>query len=499
MYVCRNFSTYFIIFLSLTSQHLWSTTAGSVELTSAQQFWQYASFSAQGFLDRLNFAIPSQGGNGTGTTFLPFSISNRTVSNDVCFATALQPDGCIILAGTTVAPNNNLYCALARYLQSGELDQTFGGGATGARPGTQYINFNIAGGTSDRIRAILLQPDGKIVASVETSNTFNNERFGIARFLSNGQLDTSFNSTGANPGTNYINFNISGNITGDIPSCIGLQNNGKIIVGGFSKIPGHNYFALACFLPNGQLDTTFGGNTTGGYTAPQGTQNIHFPIAGAGNNDSANGLVIQDNGNILLGGYSNNFFAVARFLPNGALDTTFNQAGIPATNPGTQYINFHIAGGASDQGQAIILQTDGKILLNGTSNDGVNTLFSVARFTSAGVLDTTFNQTGTPATHPGTQYVTFTIAGGANDVSNSIAVQSDNKIILGGYSNNAFALARFLSNGTLDTYTFGTVGNTKAGTTFIPFSISGQPAGDFARGVLLQPDGNIVLAGSTKK
>lgn len=121
-----------------TTLHLVS----NVTVTTPGQLQQYSSPAAQGFLDRLTFAKPQQGGNGTGTSYIPFSISGRTVANDQCNAITVQPDDCILLAGLTTAPNGTTYFALARYLSNGELDPTFGQVGT-AQAGTQCIPFTI--------------------------------------------------------------------------------------------------------------------------------------------------------------------------------------------------------------------------------------------------------------------------------------------------------------------------------------------------------------------
>ena len=457
-------------------------------LSSITQVTALSSPNAQGFLDRLTFATPESGGNGTGTSFIPFSISGNdlTHTNDNCNSIALQPDGCILLNGSTVATNGNTYFSLARYLPNGELDPTFGQTGT-PRAGTTYIPFSIAGGgNDDESYSIALQPDGKIVIGGYTYNG-TAYYFALARFTPTGILDTTFNPTGAHPGTTYIPFSIAGGGNDDESYSITLQPDGKIVIGGYTYNGAAYYFALARFTSTGILDTTF--NPT---RAHPGTTYIPFSITGGGNDDASYSIALQSNGKILLAGYSDNgggyYFALARFTSTGILDTTFNPTG---AHPGTTYIPFSIAdGGVQDIAFSIALQLDGNIILSGKSNNH----FALARFTSTGILDTSFNQNGA---HPGTNYVHFFIAGGTADFYNNCALQPDGKILLGGTSNKQFALARFMPNGILDTATFGNVGSSKAGTTYIPFSISGQTLGDYANGIAIQPNGNIFLAGLT--
>ena len=85
------------------------TSINKIVVSSQTEVAQYTGPVAEGFLDRLTFANGQNGGAGNGTTFVPFSISGRTIPNDQCRGMAVQPDGCIVLAGRTRAPNDELY------------------------------------------------------------------------------------------------------------------------------------------------------------------------------------------------------------------------------------------------------------------------------------------------------------------------------------------------------------------------------------------------------
>lgn len=387
--------------------HFFVFTKEGVTVSAPEQLLPYSLPIVQGNVDRLAFAIPQMGDNGTGITFVPFSVagSTRATTNDLAYAVGLQPDGCIVIAGTTQAPNNNIYFAIARYLPGGELDPTFGGGLTGAPLGTQYVPFNIAGGRFDQVKALGFQSDGKIIFGGVSNNGGGSALFAIARFTATGQLDPSFGQVG---------------------------------------------------------------------TLKAGTQFLDFFIAGGGANDIAAGLAVQSDNKIVVGGVSNNFFAVARFFADGQLDTSFNQAGTPGTRPGTQYVNFNIAGGGAGYNEAtsVALQPNGQIILGGIANSR----FAVARFTPTGQLDTFFGRQNTAFV--GTQYVTFLILGGGTDQATCCGLQSDGKVVVGGWSQSGGAqyclAACFSEAGILDTVTFGNVGTPQAGTTYVPFSISGQ-------------------------
>jgi uncharacterized delta-60 repeat protein len=127
--------------------------------------------------------------------------------------------------------------------QSGTLDASFG---TGGKVTTDFA------GSGDGAGAIAVQPDGKLVAA--GGATINGQAdFALARYNSNGTLDTSF-STGGRVTTDF-----GGRYEG--ASSVALQWDGKIVVAGGSVIGLYDNFALARYNSNGTLDTSFG---TGG-------------------------------------------------------------------------------------------------------------------------------------------------------------------------------------------------------------------------------------------
>jgi len=217
--------------------------------------------------------------------------------------------------------------------------------------------------------------------------------------------------------------------------------------------------------------------------AAPGDLDSTFGMAGVVSADFANGydegrcVVVQGDGKILVAGSSNqnmgtfDDFAVARFNADGTPDASFGAGGKVVTDGA---VNQDIAYGMA-------LQTDGKIVVVGGSAAGSYYDFGIFRYNSDGTLDTTF----------GTGGKVLTDFGGYSDYARGVVVQSDGKIVVAGYSEDAaefrsFALARYNVNGTLDT-AFGTGG--KATTAF----------SDTAKGlgVVLQSDGKIVLAGQT--
>src|SRR6476661_376555 len=321
--------------------------------------------------------------------------------------------------------------------------------------------------------------------------------------LAAGDLDLSFGTGGS------VTTSFSG--IWDVPSDVAVQSDGKIVVGGSAEIGSD--FALSRYNNDGSLDATFG---TGGKVTTD------FGLGSQGS-----GLAIQPNGKIVMVGGANQDFGVARYNENGSLDTTFGTGGTVTTDFGgyesasaaliqpdgkivtVGNINLHVAAvvrynsdgtldstfGSGGKVTAnvesnisvadAVLQADGKILVAGEapSND-----FGVIRYNSNGTLDTTFGSNGKVTTDFGSGN-TLTRPFDGYDRGSAILLQPDGKFVVLGttnyFSNNRdFALARYNSNGTLDT-TFGTGG--KVTTKFDGL--------DSAEDLVLQPDGKIIAVG----
>src|SRR6266568_3400913 len=277
----------------------------------------------------------------------------------------------------------------------------------------------------------------------------------------------------AAPGDLDATFCTGGKVTTDFAGdsdharAVAIQTDGKIVAAGkaTNSRRGGEDFALARYNPDGTLDTTFG---TGGRVTTD------F----AGDADEAFAVVLQADGKIVAAGkatagYRGEDFALARYNPNGTLDTTFGTGGKVTTD----------FAGDADQAFALVLQTDGKIVAAGEANAGYRGEdCALARYSPNGTLDTTLVVGGK---------VTTDFAGNT-DRAFGVALQTDGRIVAAGeatagYRGEDFALARYNSNGTLDT-TFGTGG--KVITDF---------AGDTDRAfaVAVQTDGRIVAAGET--
>jgi len=304
--------------------------------------------------------------------------------------------------------------------------------------------------------SVAIQPDGKILIAGQSNNGTNDD-FTIVRLKSDGALDSSFNNIG------IVQTPIG---TGqDVGYAIAVQPDGKILLGGYSHNGSDRDFALVRYNSNGSLDTTF--DSDGKVTTPIGS-----------GNDYAYSIALQADGKILLGGRSHNGsdydFAVVRYNSNGSLDTNFGSGGKVTTDITTN----------TDNGWALAVQHDGKILLGGYSDiGGGNFDFSLVRYNPDGSLDTTFDGDGKVTT----------AIGSGDDIAQCIAIQPDGKILLGGYwangsGHNTNAVIRYNPNGSLDTG-FGVSGKYTDALDVSYFDL-------MFLGITVRADGKILAAGS---
>ena len=359
----------------------------------------------------------------------------------------------ILRRALAIAITFSLLCFSLAVGASGALDTTFSGDGK--------IKMDIIAGQNNRAMGVAIQSDGKIVTVGETNPTTANHNIALTRYTTSGALDTTFNGTGKK-------------VTdlGGLDQGIGIainQANGKIVVAGQTC----NDASLDCdsvvlrYNKNGSLDKLF--NTIG----------YRIDDFGGDDNGSFGAVAIQTDGKIVVGGYMNNTtsgnydFVVSRYTTTGALDNTFNKTGVKTVS---------FSGGLHEYINGMTIQPDGKIIVAGNSCNSEETKcnFAIARLNSNGTLDMTFNTTGK-------RIVDF----GAVDRGNSIALQTDGKIIMAGIKTTSttsnFALARLNPNGTMDTTFAGT------GKKVIDISGSGKPNG--ATMVRIFPGANKFLAG----
>jgi uncharacterized delta-60 repeat protein len=276
-----------------------------------------------------------------------------------------------------------------------------------------------------------------------------------------GDLDPTFGSGGK----------VVGDFGGtDSAQDVALQPDGKIVIAGkIGDTSGAVDFGVARYNADGSLDTTFGGGT-GGVTTD-------FD----GQNDEARALALQPDGKILVAGdayvgpgpSSEIDFALARYNSDGTLDTTFGG--------GTGKVTTDFS--ALDHAHDLVIQPDGRIVIVGQASPG-GIVFAVARYQPDGTLDATFGA--------GTGKVTTDVTGGGFDVAYAVALQSDGKILAAGDvqapgpgTSEELAVVRYNADGTLDAG-FGSGGKVRTDVT---------PESDQAHGIVVQPDGKILIAG----
>jgi uncharacterized delta-60 repeat protein len=328
--------------------------------------------------------------------------------------------------------------------------------ASFGRGGTASSPFDFPG-SFDQVGGVVLQPDGKIVlAGSAVIDQFS--VFALARYNSDGTLDAGFGSGGVAT-TDFGQLSAAA-------FSVAVQPDGKIVLAGEANIDGGDDFALARYNSNGTLDASFG---TAGKVTTAFPSGLGFSFA------QAFSVAVQPDSRIVAAGYtwiSGGFdFAVARYNSNGTPDASLGVGGTVTTD----------FAGPNDRASSIAIQPDGKLVVGGAAGGFVSRGFdfALARYNSNGTLDANFGTDGK---------VTTDLAS-VEDVPSSIALQGDGKIILVGRTsvgeNENFALVRYNSNGTLDTG-FGTGGKMTtdfAGSTDEPSAVA------------LQVDGNIVVAG----
>jgi uncharacterized delta-60 repeat protein len=375
-------------------------------------------------------------------------ISNYGGQNMFGPAMKIQPDGKIVVAGKQFNGHDD-DILVQRFLTDGSPDTSFG------TSGATIIKLSTA---DDNAKALAFQNDGKIIVAGGAGQSGSYETSVLARVSADGILDTSF-GTG---GKVLIDFGLPSH-----SHSVAVQIDGNIVVTGetYTTADG-GLFATARVLPNGAFDTSFG---TGGKV----TQTL-------GSGANAHSLVLQSDGRILLGGYAaltdtgKAGLIVSRLLSNGTPDASFGTNGYSTASIGMGNNFCH----------ALMQQSDGKIILAGSAMTATNYDFSLVRFNSDGILDTGFGTGGIMTTN--------FVSGPRPSADETAAgvVEVDGKIVVGGYSERKFALARYLSNGALDS-SFGTGG-------LVSIAV-GTDNDAWIKSMALQSwDGKIVVVGYSK-
>jgi uncharacterized delta-60 repeat protein len=371
-------------------------------------------------------------------------ITNLTPGNDGASDVAIQANGKVVVAGRASSRRGYGRFAVTRYRANGGLDPTFGG------DGVVITNF---AKREDSAAGVAIQADGKIVAAGGANPTARISKFAVARYNTDGTLDSTFGGNGK------VTTGFSGGQ--DDGRDVAIQADGKIVVAGTTD---QGEFAIARYHPDGTLDTSFDGDgkATADITAEY---------------DAVSAVAIDADGKIVVAGYGGDLpltFALTRFNADGTLDTTFDGDGVVTTDLTEGF----------DNANAVAIQSDGKIVAAGEAGFCCEYTgsFGLVRYDSDGALDTTFSGDGK----------VFTNFTNGDDSASAVAIQSDGKIVAAGSegfngASSRFALVRYEADGTRDP-TFGDQG--KVVTRF-------SRGFDGARAVAIQADGRILAVGST--
>lgn len=397
----------------------------------------------------------------------------------------------IILAILCILPSSLLWSQMVT------LDSSFN---------SNGIHISNLSTMNDLFSDLIIQADQHIIA---VGNNMDLERTSLLRYKPNGTYDST--------------MGLNGIATSPLPmlsQAAILQMNGKILVAGLDTA---NNFALARYLNNGLVDTNFGQqglhtigmsnnsmdiysdvllqndgkiialgstdasgffdlaivryDTTGTVDSSFGSNGIVIKAIQTNTTDNLAGGAIQTDGKIIAVGSSNEDVFICRLQTNGMLDSTFGQNGMVLTD---------VISNSPDNAQSVLLQPDGKILITGWTaiNSTSPQQGFVMRYDSNGNLDNSFGVGGK---------TTYFVSPNSTSLSYDIALKSNQKIIVASTSIVSpllgldFSISQLLDDGTVDS-TFGTNGH-------ILTDIGG--AHDWAAKVRIQQDGRIVLAGRT--
>jgi len=344
----------------------------------------------------------------------------------------------------------------------GELDPRFGVGGTAM---TEFPS------SYSGARAVAVQADGRVVAAgfAHTDNSILQD-VALVRYDPSGVLDPTFGDGGR------VRTDFGGRF--DDALAVAVQSDGRIVVAGSSSDGTGTVMAVARYTRDGRLDGSFDGD---------GMALVDF-----GGEAVARAVALQRDGKLVLAGWAVRplatgccaaDFALARLSPAGRLDRSFGRDGRVMTDflPGIE--------NGQDTAGAVLVQGDGRILAVGSAIAGGGSPdFGVARYRGDGSLDPTFGGDGRVST----DFV------GDRDEVRDLAVDPYGRVVVGGQSCQPpgpfdevcdFALARYDASGRLDRR-FGDHGKVRTDL--------GAVVGEGVRGLILQRDGRIVVAGDTQ-
>lgn len=403
-------------------------------------------------------------GDGRATDLL-------TLDNEETVHIAVDGDGNYLVAATQTISgefSTTSSVILTRYTPAGQRDATFG--TNGSVTTNLGLDFAFSAG-------VVVDADGNyVVGGYGSIEVQDGEDFlfftgaGLARFTPDGDLDSTFGG-----GDGIVTTLFSADTVNSLEASAVIMDGSDrfLLAGQISSEPDFDQdFALLRYTSSGVLDTAFG------------TDGLARADFGA-TTDAAADVVVDANSRYVVTGRtfndndSTNNFGVARFTEAGILDNTFGSGGVAV-------IDF---GPTDDIPQSIAVDASGRYVIAGTAFnniDGTTADFALARLTTSGALDTTFGG-GTGRVQTDLSNTSYEFLGDGN----SLVIDSNGNLVVVGYFETPdftsdFAIVRYTPAGVLDA-TFGTGGILT--TDFKDSSL------DDARSVVIDADGNYVVAG----
>lgn len=374
---------------------------------------------------------------------LTTDLGTEATANDV----TLLDDEILVAGSVESVDGTETDSALVLIDSDGTLDASFGDGGV--------VTTDLSATSDDEFTAVEVTADGEILAAgdIVTTDATTDSDFVVVEYDNTGTLDASF----GDGGTEIIDISDTADVVNDMV----LEEDGTIVLVGGTNVDLNEHIAVAVLNPDGSLDVNFDAD---------GTEVTNL---GTSFDETSSHVAIGSDDKIIVVGTANDgttsFLALVRYNADGSLDTSFSADGFV----------FLDSGSTLDQGKAVAIQSDGKIIIAGTNGSDV----LVARYDTDGNLDTTF----------GTGGIVTTSASSGTDIADAIAIQPDGKIVIGGTSNldsadEDFLLIRYNDDGSLDT-DFSDDG-------IVTTDLGGTPT-EGITGAAIESDGTIVTEGTS--
>jgi len=317
-------------------------------------------------VERMNADGSPDGTFGEGGSTI-LSFDGQSV-DDLCSAIAIQSDGSIVIAGARKFVGfgtHDPYFLVVRLTAGGALDPTFADGAG-------YLMFPYEVFGLGAASSVAIDANARIVVAGGAQSDVPDENFAVARLLTDGTFDATFNGTG------YETVSFFASPSYEFANHVAIDSAGRIVLAGVAG----STTAITRLLDDGTPDPAFGDN--GRVVIANGT--------------SADGFLIDHAGRLVAAGTvpsasasQNADFGAVRFLDDGAQDMSFGADGVASVG-----FDLASAGGGRDNASAILEQSDGALVLVGVAEYGDMgyTHGAAARLFADGTLDASFGDGG---------------------------------------------------------------------------------------------------------